>query len=66
MVPAENTLGVLSRKFHIRPAGSALGVQGVAVFQGRDYTNKYVESMKNRYNAVDESWNDAISFSMPV
>jgi hypothetical protein len=28
MVPAGNALGVLSRKFHIRPAGSALGVQG--------------------------------------
>jgi hypothetical protein len=38
MVPAGNALGVLSKKAHIRPAGSALGVQGVAVFQGRDYT----------------------------
>ncbi len=31
MVPAGNALGVLSKKAHIRPAGSAPGVQGVAV-----------------------------------
>jgi len=35
-------------------------MQGVAVFQGRDYTFKYVEFLKNRYNAVDEPLNGAI------
>jgi len=29
----------LSRKFHIRPAGSALGVQGAAVFQRQGNTS---------------------------
>jgi len=38
MVPVGNALGVLSKKFHIRPAGSALGVQGAVVFQGRGNT----------------------------
>jgi len=39
MVPGGNALGVLSKKVHIRPAGSALGVQGAVIFQGRGYTN---------------------------
>ena len=36
-------------------------IQGVAVFQGRDYTYKYVEFLKNSYNAVDETFYDAIN-----
>jgi len=57
MVPAGNALGVLSKKAYI---------QGVAVFQGRDYTYKYVEFLKNRYNAVDETFYDAINYFSTV
>ena len=35
-------------------------IQSVVVFQGRDYTYKYVEFLKKYYNTVDETWNDAI------
>ena len=56
MVPAGNALGVLSKKSHIHPAGSALGVQSVAIYQGRDYTYSFAEFLKNRYNTVDETF----------
>ena len=54
MVPAGNALGVLSRKFHI---------QGAAVFQGQGNTFKYAEFLKNRCNAVDGTFYDAIKIN---
>ena len=55
MVPARNALGVLSRKFHI---------QGAVVFQERGNTCKYAEFLKNRCNAVDGTFYDAITISL--
>jgi len=55
MVPAGNALGVLSRKFHI---------QGVVVFQRQGNTCKYAEFLKNRCNAVDGTFYDAINVAL--
>jgi len=46
----------LSRKFHI---------QGAVVFQRRGNTCKYAEFLKNRCNAVDGTFYDAIKFHPP-
>jgi len=59
MVPAGNALGVLSRKFHIRPAGSALGVQGAVVFRD-EAIHVVCRVPENRCNAVDGIFYDAI------
>ena len=51
----------MAKKAHIRPAGSALGVQDAVILQERDYTYKYVECLKNHCNAVDGTFDDAIN-----
>jgi len=45
------------------PAGSALGVQSAVVFQGRGNTCS-VEFLKNRCNAADGTFYDAIKIEL--
>ena len=52
----------MAKKFNIRPAGSALGVQGVVFFQGRGYTIWYAERLKKHDNAADGIFYLAITF----
>ena len=47
-------------KTHLRPAGSALGVQDVVVCQGQSDTLSMLKDLENQNNDIDETFYDAV------